>query len=96
MRWNLLLVLGMGHDPQDRGDEVAGGFEGPVDAIHRLAVVALGTFGVEEYLLRLLEVAEPRRHRHVHIVVVAGDHQRDVIRIEGRHLEDHGILAQVE
>ena len=91
-----LLILGMGHDPKNRGNEVAGGFEGPVDALDRFTVVALGAFGIEEHLFWLLEVAEPRRHWHVHVVIVAGDHQRDVIRIEGRHLQDHGILAQVE
>jgi len=29
-------------------------------------------------------------------VVVAGDHQRDVLRVEGSHLQDHRILAQVQ
>ncbi len=39
-----LLIVGMGHDPQDRRDEVAGGLEDPVDALDRLAFVALGAF----------------------------------------------------
>ena len=91
-----LLVAGMGHDAQDRRNEVAAALEDPVDPLDRLAVVALGTFGVEEDLLRFLEVPEPGRHGDVDVMIVAGDHQRDVVRVEGRHLEDHRIVAQVE
>jgi hypothetical protein len=29
-------------------------------------------------------------------MVVGGDHQRDILGIESRHLEDHRILAQVQ
>ncbi len=91
-----LLILRMRHDPQDRRDKVARAFKDTIDSVDRLAVVTLGALGIEQDFLGLLKVAETGRHRHVHIVVVAGDHQGDIIRVEGRHLQDHRVLAQVD
>jgi hypothetical protein len=91
-----LGVARMWHDPEHRRDEVAGGLEIPVDALDLLTVVTGGSGGVDEHLLGVREVAVTGRHRHVHIVVVGGDHQRDIVRVERWEIEDHRLGTQVE
>ena len=92
-----LRLVGVRHDAEHGREEIPGGLEVAVHSLDLLAfLVALGALGEEEHRLRLFEIALPGRQGDVHVVVVAGDHERHVLRIKGRHLEDDGLLAQVE
>ena len=87
----------MRHRAEYDGDKVARGLEVAVDTLDlRALLVAFAARGIDEHLFRLAEIPHARRHRDVHIVVVRGDHQRYVLGIEGRHLDNHRILPNID
>ena len=45
----------------------------------RFTAVAHGAGRIEEYFFGFAKIAKPRRHRKVDVVIVARDHQRDVL-----------------
>ena len=87
----------MRHDAVKRDHKITAHFQIAVDARYLIpGLITLSASGIEKHLLRLFIITFDTAHGDANIMVISRRLQRNIGRVKGRHIENHGLITQIE